>query len=162
MKKLIVDKYSPIKHVCRVNPLGEITPISSFARDYPLDEHEWGDDYVLVYAYRMYETLNATDSEILDHAEHGKHLQIYEDIASLDGHLDVETIHPNDQSVYIQTRLEAQTMMNLLTAYSVVYSNESAEVASSIRDLARCLYAEDGFGIKITLPANFKEFIGVE
>lgn len=161
MKKLIVDKYSPIKHLCRVNPLGDITPVSSFARDYEVKEEEWGDDYVMVYAYKVYDNIKATDSELLDHTEYGKHIKLYTDIARLDGNMDVPVITSNNIAV-VSTRLEAQTMMNVLVAYSVCYPNEKDSVAVLIDKVVKCLYKEDGFAISVDLPEHYKEFIGVE
>lgn len=162
MKKLIVDKYSPIKHICRVNPLGELIPVSSFARDYPVNEEDWGDDYVMVYAYRVYDSVKATDNELLDHTEYGKHIRIYSDVAILDGNMDLGVIDTSSGWVPVTTRIEAHTLMNLLTAYLTVYINESEQVAPTIKELARCLYLEDGFGISVQLPEHFKDFIGVE
>lgn len=162
MKKLIVDKYSPIKHICRVNPLGEITPVSSFARDYPVNEEEWGDDYVMVYAYKMYDSVKATDSEILDHTEYGKHIKAYSDIAKLDGNMDIPVLNNDYNLVSVTTRIEAHTLMNILVAYNTCYPDEVEKTALTIKELAKCLYLEDGFGISIELPEHYKDFIGVK
>lgn len=162
MKKLIVDKYSPIKHLCRVNPLGEITPVSSFARDYEVNEEEWGDDYVMVYAYKMYDSVKATDSEILDHTEYGKHIKIYSDLSKLDGNMDIPMLEDSTNMVAVTTRIEAHTLMNILTSYLVCYPDEDVDVAHSIRELVRCLYLEDGFAISVKLPDHYKDFIGVK
>lgn len=162
MKKLIVDKFSPIKHICRMNPLGDITPVSSFARDYQINEDEWGDDYILVYAYRIYDNVKATDSEVLDHTEHGKHIEIYSDIAVLDGSLELEKLDTSSGWVPVTTRVEAHTLMNLLTAYLTCYKDEDVSVVPTIKELAKCLYKDDGFGISVQLPEHFKEFVGVE
>lgn len=162
MKKLIVDKYSPIKHVCRINPMGDLIPVSSFQRDYEINESDWGDDYILVYAYKVWDSADATKSEILDYTEYGKHLKIYSDLAELDGTLDVFPLDTSTGYVPVTTRVEAQTMMNLLTSYTLCYSEEAPEVTPIIRDLARLLYNETDFGYSVQLPEHFREFIGVE
>lgn len=164
MKTIIIDEKSPFKHVCKINQDGSIIPVASFFKDYEFKESDYaGDNFVLVYAYKVFDNIEVTKNEVLDNIESCKHIEIYNDITKLDGSIETFPIDIDSDFMIITNKTEAHVMMTILNSYAMTYTSEITLIAPMLSQLAKMIYNKaDGATLSLQVPPHFKEFVGVE
>lgn len=160
LKHIIIDRYSPYKHLCQIDEYGEVIPYATYPIDHKI-EGDWDDKWCVIQAYKVYKFGDQVKSTILDGQEQGKHLKLYSALLELDGRIETHPFNfekDNHYSVTVQSREQAKELMLILLVYKNITNDNS--VNNSIRVLLQLMYSFHITPTVVSLPHELDEFLG--